>query len=267
LGILLLWALALVPAAGAAVRVIADRGVSDAARAEVQAGVEAALKYFDEVHGLRLRQDLRIILTPNREGYLARQMELTRGDSAEAERRADTTLGWNTADTILQNTGDLGSAQGRVYNIGHELAHSFQNQACAGECSGIAWLDEGSASAFGWQVAERCGLGSLSGHRRWALQQLKRNTNIAYLGMLRSTVDWNAGLAAFESDPVYHIAFLAAGELIRTRGEAAVMAYYRNLRNLSAEKAFEKAFGTSLPVFESQFDHALRNELAALPSR
>jgi hypothetical protein len=256
-------ALAVSEAHGGQIGISAEDGVSEAEKAEVQRGVEAALGFFDEVYGTRLKNDVRIILVPNRDRYLKRQMTLTRGDAAEAERRSQATLGWNSGDSILQNTGDLLDAQRRIYNISHELAHSLQHQACAGTCSGIAWLDEGNASAVGWHVIERCRLDSLDESRRWALGELKGNSNIVYLRMLRSAIDWESALAIFD-EQVYHTAALAVCDLIRTKGHQAVFAYFRNRRNMDAETAFEKAFGVSLPAFEEQFDRSLRNELEAM---
>ncbi len=245
------------------IEVIAENGVSETEKAQVQCGIEAALKVFDEFYGSRLKQDVRIILVPNRDRYLAWQMELTRGDAAEAARRSETSMGWSSGDTILQNTGDLRDARRRVYNISHELAHALQHQACAGDCSGVAWLEEGNASAIGWHVVERCGLGNLNEYRRWALRQLKGNSNIVFMGMLRSMREWNSALAAYDGQ-VYSTSALAVLGLIQTQGHPAVFAFFRNLRHMSAEQAFERAFGEALPLYEELFDQSLRNELAAM---
>lgn len=259
-----MWVLAHATAEGSQIRIVAENGVTEAAKAEVQGGVEAALKFFDEAYGTRVNRDVEIILVPNRARYLERQKALTRGNAAEAMRRSDATMGWNSGDTILQNTGDLGNAQRRIYNISHELAHTLQNQACAGYCSDIAWLGEGNASAVGWQVVERFGLDSLSGNRRWALRLLKGNSNVVYLRMLRSDGDWESALATFGFEPVYDTAALAAADLIRTKGNPAVFSYFRHLRNMNAEQAFERAFGMGLAVYEEQFDKSLRDELAKM---
>jgi hypothetical protein len=254
-------------AQGSKIKMISEAGISDEAMNNVQLGIDTTTRFFRETYGLELKNELRVILVPDKNAYATALMREAKVDQKEAERRARTTLGWSTGNAIIQNTGGIPNARRRVYNMSHEIVHAYQAQVCSGDCAKIKWLYEGTAGVLATRIVDMCGLRPLAEHRQGWLQQLKNKASNAPLKDLKSKDDWYSALDKYGVEEAYGFAGLAVFDLVDKKGYESLFTYFRSLKDSGSQESFQRAFATDLGAYEKQFDEQIKQELAALPAK
>ncbi len=242
-------------AAASPITIIAESGVSDAGKADVQAAADATLSLVRDTYGLELQRAMRVILTANTEAYSAAHVREFGVTKAEADRRARTTRGWTSGNTILMNMGNLGNRSVRTRILSHELVHQYQDQVCKGSnCGELTWMREATADVIAARVVESVGATTLAQYREEWRTLLAEAPALPSLSELHSAQAWYAALDKYGSDVGYRTADMAGLRLLELGGQDALLGFFVKLSEGDPESAFVDAFGVSLGEFEAGFD-------------
>ena len=242
------------------IQISTELGMTDEVVASARLAADNSLRFFKETFNFELHKDIRIHIVSNPETYAAMLMSETKINQKEADRRARTTLGWSIGDhLILQNAGPPfnPNPRRRIYNISHEIAHKFQRQECADQCSKVVWIYEGVAGVFAARVVELSGDRPLAQQKESWLQEVRKLGKRPELKELISQSDWYKGLDKYGSDPSYSFAALAVSNLIEEKGYEPIFVYFKKLKDGSPEESFKKAFGLEMKGFEDEFKASL----------
>jgi hypothetical protein len=252
------------------VQVVPEPGVAPEAVLDVQRGIELSLLFFRTEYGLDLLRQVRIVVVPDRAGYVAALLRELRISEAEAERRARTSTAWTAGFVIIATVTSSSTRASRMYLMAHELTHQLQMQVSApANPWRLYWMAEGAADAVAARIVESNGYAPAGAYQQRWIAVLKRAANRPGLLELNTQEGWFASLDRSGSATTYAVAALAAAYLMERSGNGAILTHFRALSTRSdGAAAFQQAFSRTLETFLEEFRRTLGDQLSrGIPSR
>lgn len=251
--LLLVWLLAAVgPAGAAAITVEADSRLNPEVVDATNRTVEAAQAFFAREYGLELDHDVRVILAGDKNDFVEALVHDGKASPVAADEKAEYALGVSGRSTIIERPGRQAKPDEVAFLLCHELTHQYQVQVAKGRFAAVHWLSEGVADYLAARLVADMGLGRLDGFRRRWEKTVAASPDRPRLAGLHGWEDWHAARKRFGAGLIYRMSGLAVLELVDRKGSAALFDYFKALRDMPPEQAFEKAFDLDLATFEVQ---------------
>jgi len=250
------------------VQIVPEPGVAPEAVLDVQRAVELSAEFFRREYGVDLTRQVRVVLVPDRAGYVAALIREFRVDQTEAERRARSTTGWTSGATILITVTANSARAFRMVLTAHELVHQLQMQVTAPVNPWqLYWMAEGVADAVAARVVESGGYAPTGSHRMRWVQVMRRAPRRPDLQELVMETGWFGSLDRNGSGTTYALAALAGQSLMERHGHPAILNYFRALAGTNdGAEAFQRTFNQTLEAFLEEFRRTLSNQLGASPA-
>ncbi len=247
------------------VQIAPEPGVAPEAVLDVQRAVELSLEFFLREYGLDLTRQVRVVLVPDRAGYIAALIREFRVDQAEADRRARTTTGWTSGATILMTVTANSARTFRMTLTAHELVHQLQMQVTApANPWRLYWMAEGIADAVAARIVESGGYAAAGSYQTRWVEVMRRATRRPDLQELATEAGWFVSLDRNGSGTTYALAALAGHSLMERHGHPAILNYFRALAGTNGgTAAFQRTFNQTLDAFLEEFRRSLSNQLGA----
>jgi hypothetical protein len=152
----------------------------------------------------------------------------------------------------------------RTRTIAHELAHIIHNDLMGGGAPAPQWLKEGFAVRMELRTADHFGHRSAAQTAQedfnLTLFALKRNELIP-LADLGPRARWDEHIQREGPDRVYAQSYVAVDYLTRTKGQQAVLDYFRAFRaSKDAMANFVDIFGLTVEAFHQEFERHLASQ-------
>jgi hypothetical protein len=145
----------------------------------------------------------------------------------------------------------------RARTIAHELAHIFHNDLMGSGAQAPSWIKEGFAVRFELRTAEHLGFRPTRDTAQEFLNLTlfaTRRGELILLSDLGSRDRWDSHVRKMGPERVYGQAFVAVDYLMRTRGQQAMLGYFRSFRSSQdAASNFADAFGLDVEAFQQEF--------------
>jgi hypothetical protein len=149
----------------------------------------------------------------------------------------------------------------RARTIAHELAHIFHNDLMGSGAQAPLWIKEGFAVRFELRTAEHLGFHPTEQAAQEFLNLTLfavRRGELVLLSDLGSRDRWDLHIRRASPERIYGQAFVAVDYLMRTRGQQAMLAYFRAFRSShDAASNFADAFGLDVEAFQQEFQEYL----------
>jgi hypothetical protein len=221
------------------------------------------LKFLSGDTGLSLTRPVTVYVYGwQREIYegLLNELEVSEG---QARRVAAEAPFFVVGERIFINAGtplflDAPQREARARVIAHELTHILHNDLMGGARPAAQWIKEGFAVREEMRAVEHLGF-------RPAAQTSLERVNLTAFGFRRQELipfadlvagtGWEARAAREGPDRIYAQAFVAVEYLVRTKGQPALLAYFRAFQTSEdPDVNFVNAFGLDSDAFQHEFE-------------
>jgi hypothetical protein len=233
-------------------------GVSTEYAMQIQQAADTTTALFAR-SGLSLEQPVTILLTPDRNSFIAEVTARFHINEFEAQRVAKGADALSGGHLTVINISGIPSARQKLFLTAHELTHHYQRQIAGNQASEIMWLLEGMADTLGAQAVDHEGYFSLNQYQHnWqtGLQMIAPKPSLCEL---ETKADWSHSISSYGSTVTYKTAALAVLYLTKQFGEEKILDYFRSLgQGDSADAAFQNVFGMSIREYEDQYLYSLR---------
>ena len=265
--ILFLLLLAMPRIVSAAIIVLEEPGSDPILTQNVRQVTEAFDSVMSHEMNANVTQDVRVIVTPNRDSYaIVLQRELGQPKDA-AERSARVTSGFfapkRHAIALNGDAPQMKYLGGVASVVAHELFHQIQGQLEGLERYRLYWMSEGTADYVGALVADRLGVLNLEGWKKQRINILRKTPNHASPQEMDNLTlaQWTTLME--QKKAPYEIADLMVFFLLdqsNRKSLSAIAEYFRRCGNLKdGKKALSAAFGLDADTFADRFSVWLAN--------
>jgi len=235
-------------------------GVTAAAKADTEKGVNETIDFFKLMYGVNLNRHVKVVLVADNSSYKTALMQETGATEIEAERRAKVSVAWSSGHTIVRNTAQANDQLNNIFKISHEMVHQYQDQETGGAAMRLEWLAEGMADVIAAHVLDRVQLMPMMEYKRMAQATIGVIKNPPSISGLGSSVGWNQALESYGSAVTYRSADMGVLLLVEKNGLPSLMEFLRDLqKNGVLADSFQKSFGVDIKTFEQQYDEYLHS--------
>lgn len=243
--------------------------VPDAVGAEIQKLFAQSLEFLSADLGVTLSHPVTVfVYGSQREIYDGLASDLGYSEAAAREVAANASLFvigrrliLNAAEPVFVDPPRLGD---RARVISHELAHVIHNDLMGDGARAPQWFKEGFAVRMELRTADHLGF-------RSAARDAQEYLNLTLFGFRRNELvpltdlglfsRWQEHLQREGAERVYAQSFVAIEYLTRTRGQQAVLAYFRAFQSSrDASANFDGAFGLTVEAFDQEFGGYLASQ-------
>lgn len=247
-----LWLATAAGQARAAVTVEADTRLAPEVVEATDRAVAAVRAFFSREYGLELDHDVRIVLAGDKNDFAEALVHDAKASPVLADEKAEYAAGVSGRAVIVARPGRQAKPAAVAFLVCHELTHQYQAQVAPGRFAAVHWMSEGVADVVAARLVEDMGLGRLDDLRgRWE-KTVGAASDRPRLAGLHGREDWHGARKRFGASLVYAMSDLAVLELTQRAGVAGLFDYFKALRAMAPEQAFEKAFDRDLATFEVQ---------------
>lgn len=237
--------------------------VPPAVDTEIRTSFQQALDFLSNELGFTLARSVAVfVYGSQREGLegLMSDFGYSEANALAIARRAPFIA---FSQRIYINAGDLFFREAsrriaRARIITHELAHIYHNDLMGGTPAAPLWIKEGFAVRFELKGAEQMGFHPTTETAQEFLnltQTAFRQGNLMPFHDLETAAQWDRRIELFSASRVYGQAFAAVDYLFQTKGQQAVLSYFRAFRaSKDPELNFASSFGFSTDAFQREFE-------------
>ena len=237
--------------------------VPRAAAEDIRSLFSESLEYLGSDTGLTVTRPVTVyVYASQREIYEGLQAEL--GASEEQARRAAAEASYFViGERVFINVGtplflDGPQREARARVIAHELTHILHNDLMGGARPAAQWIKEGFAVREELRAAEHLGFRPVAETSREPVNltafAFRHKELIPFADLVRGS-EWEARVMREGPDRIYAQAFVAVEYLVRTKGQPALLAYFRAFQTSGdPDVNFAGAFGLDSDAFQHEFE-------------
>jgi len=234
-------------------------GITSEAADEIQQAADATTRFFINNTGMRLKNQVIIILTTDRRSYIDEIITKFKISELEAERVARGTHALSGKNLIIVDMSGIPTARQKTFLIAHELTHHYQRQIAGNRAGNVMWMLEGMAETVGAQVVAQQGYLQIEQYKNNWRTGLAKTADKPSLSQLKTSNDWSRSISQYGSSLAYKTAGLAVLMLTERFGQEKVLDYFAELRQgEDPEVTFQNIFGITMTDFIADVTYAIR---------
>jgi len=226
--------------------------VPDDTRSYFEKGGEMARQLAFDAWGGQLKDALRVVLTENRDAYVATMAREFGLSTEQAAAQAKNEFWTDRGSVVVMNVATMTEPEEKIYQIAFVVLSRLISEAGgATNMNNMKWLSYGTASVMAARSTERSGFARYGDFQGSWEYGLGRSRSWPTLPMLMTQPDWSAAADKHGPDAVRGVSALSTHYLADKYGGYVRIGEWLKATTLSnnPEASFQKVYGVTTAQF------------------